>query len=61
MGPWMKLIYYFGRTIQAAGLLLILDALIVSALQNESMSFLLKFTLLGMIIFMVGWMIQKGR
>ncbi len=57
----MKLIYYFGRTVQAAGLLLILDALIVSALQSESMSFLLKFTLLGMVIFMVGWMIQKGR
>ncbi|MFQ5598329.1 MAG: hypothetical protein ACE5GK_09800 [Nitrospiria bacterium] len=56
----MKFVYYFGRAVQAAGLLLILDALIVSALRNESMSFLLKFTLLGMAIFMVGWGVQKS-
>ncbi len=56
----MKLVYYFGRTVQAAGLLLILDVLIVSALNSEGMSFLLKFTLLGMAIFMIGWMIQKS-
>lgn len=56
----MRLVYILGRTVQAAGLLLILDVLIVSALNNEGMGFLLKFTLLGMAVFMIGWMIQKG-
>lgn len=54
-----KLFYYIGRTVQAAGLLLILNVLLVSAFQDGSMGFLFKFTLVGMAIFMVGWMLQK--
>ncbi|HLG22176.1 MAG TPA: hypothetical protein VI382_05115 [Candidatus Manganitrophaceae bacterium] len=54
-----KLFHYIGRIVQAAGLLLILNALIVSALRNESMGFLFKFTLVGMTIFMIGWTLQK--
>lgn len=56
----MKFLYYLGRTVQVAGLLLILDALIVSALNNEGMAFLMKFTLIGMVIFMLGWALQKS-
>ena len=53
-----KFFYYLGKVIQATGLLLILNVLIVSALQNGSMGFLFKFTLLGMGIFMAGWFMQ---
>ncbi len=56
----MKYLYYFGRIVQGAGLLLIFDALIVSALNDEGMAFLMKFTLLGMVIFMLGWGLQKS-
>jgi hypothetical protein len=56
----MKYLYYLGRIVQGAGLLLILDVLIVSALNNEGMAFLMKFTLLGMVIFMLGWALQKS-
>jgi hypothetical protein len=54
-----KLFYYIAKMVQAAGLLLVLNALIVSALQNGSMGFLFKFTLVGMAIFMVGWALQR--
>ncbi|MFQ5780249.1 MAG: hypothetical protein ACE5J1_05475 [Nitrospiria bacterium] len=54
-----KFFYYIAKTVQAAGLLLVLNVFIVSALQNGSMSFLFKFTLVGMGIFMAGWMLQK--
>jgi len=56
----MKVLYYLGRTVQGAGLLLILDVLIVSALNNEGMAFLMKFTMLGMVVFMLGWALQKS-
>lgn len=54
-----KLFYYIAKMVQAAGLLLILNVLIVSAAQNGSMGFLFKFTVVGMAIFMAGWMLQK--
>ena len=56
----MKVLYYLGRTVQGAGLLLILDVIIVSALNNEGMAFLMQYTLLGMVIFMLGWALQKS-
>ncbi len=56
----MKYLYYLGRIVQGAGLLLIFDALIVSTLNDEGMAFLMKFTLLGMVIFMLGWGLQKS-
>ncbi len=56
----MKYLYYLGRTVQGAGLLLILDVIIVSALNNEGMAFLMQYTLLGMVIFMLGWALQKS-
>lgn len=54
-----KFFYYIAKMVQAAGLLLILNVLIVSALQDGSMGFLFKFTVVGMAIFMAGWMLQK--
>ncbi len=54
-----KLPYYIGKIVQATGLLLILNAWVVSLAQNGSMGFLFKFTVVGMVIFMVGWMFQK--
>jgi len=51
--------YYIGRIVQATGLLLVLNAWIVSVLQDGSMNFLFSFTGTGMAIFMAGWMIQK--
>jgi len=56
----MKYLYYLGRLVQGAGLLLIFDVLIVSAINDEDMFFLMKFTLLGMVIFMLGWGLQKS-
>lgn len=54
-----RFLYYIAKTVQAAGLLLVLNALIVSALQNGSMGFLFTFSAVGMAIFMVGWTLQK--
>ena len=54
-----KFFYYLGRVVQATGLLLMLNVLIVSGRQNGSMGFLFKFAVLGMGIFMVGWFIQQ--
>ncbi len=54
-----KIFYYIAKMVQAAGLLLILNVLIVSAFQDGSMGFLFKFTVAGMAIFMAGWMLQK--
>jgi uncharacterized membrane protein YGL010W len=51
--------YYIAKTVQATGLLLVLNAWIVSALYDGSMNFLFSFTGAGMAIFMAGWMIQK--
>lgn len=56
----MKYLYYLGRLVQGAGLLLIFDVLIVSALNNEGMAYLMKYTMLGMVIFMLGWGLQKS-
>lgn len=57
--PMGKIPYYVGKTVQGAGLLLVLNAWGVSLLQGGSMNFLFQFTAAGMAIFMVGWMFQK--
>ncbi len=54
-----KIFYYISKGVQATGLLLILNVLLVSAFQDGSMGFLFKFTLVGMGIFMIGWMLQR--
>ena len=54
-----KLPYYIGKVVQVAGLLLVLDAWIISVAQNGSMNFLFKVTATGMVVFMIGWTIQK--
>lgn len=54
-----KTFYYIAKTVQVAGLLLILNVFLVSAFQQGSMGFLFKFTLVGMGIFMIGWMLQR--
>ena len=55
----MKIFYYIAKSIQGSGLLFILMVLIDSAANNGSMGYLLKNTLFGMVIFMVGWMLTK--
>jgi hypothetical protein len=54
-----KLPFYIGKTIQIAGLLLILLAWAGSLAQGGSMNFLFKFTVAGMTVFMIGWVVQK--
>jgi hypothetical protein len=54
-----KLPYYIAKTVQAAGLLLVLNTWFVSLVADGSMNFLFKFTVTGMAIFMVGWMFQR--
>lgn len=54
-----RLLYYIAKTVQATGLLLVLNAFIVSAIQEGSMDFLFKFSGVGLGIFMVGWTFQR--
>jgi len=54
-----KLFYYIAKMVQFSGLLLVLHAWTVSLMQNGSMNFLFKFTVTGMAVFMVGWMLQR--
>ena len=51
--------FYIGRIVQVAGLLLVLNAWVVSLAQDGSMNFLFKFTVTGMALFMAGWMLQR--
>jgi len=54
-----KFLNFLAKMVQASGLLLILNVLLVSAFQNGSIGFLFKFTVVGMGIFMVGWLLQR--
>jgi len=54
-----KIFYYVAKMVQGAGLLLVLHAWVISLMQDGGMNLLFKFTVTGMAIFMVGWMLQK--
>lgn len=55
----MKAFYYIAKLVQASGLFLILYVLVTSALFDGKMGFMFTFTVTGMVIFMIGWMLQK--
>ncbi len=55
----MKIFYYFAKGVQISGLFLIFYVLVTSAMFNGDMGFMFTFTLVGMAIFMIGWMLTK--
>ncbi len=55
----MKPFFYIAKLVQASGLFLIFYVLVTSALFNGDMGFMFTFTVTGMAIFMIGWMLQK--
>jgi hypothetical protein len=54
-----KSFYYIAKTVQVTGIVLVLHSLIVSAALGKDMGFLYTFTIVGMGIFMAGWLLQK--
>ncbi len=55
----MKAFYYIAKLVQISGLFLILYVLVTSAMFDGDMGFMFTFTVAGMVIFMIGWMLQK--
>ena len=55
----MKILYYIAKGVQISGLFLILYVLVTSAMFNGDMGFMFTFTVVGMAIFMIGWMLTK--
>jgi hypothetical protein len=51
--------YYVAKTIQAIGLLITLNVLLVSAINGWGMGFLFKFSAVGILTFFVGWLLQR--
>lgn len=55
----MKTFFYIAKFVQISGLFLIFYVLVTSALFEGDMGFMFTFTVVGMVIFMIGWMLQK--
>ncbi len=55
----MKTFFYIAKGVQASGLFLIFYVLVTSAMFDGDMGFMFTFTVVGMAIFMIGWMLQK--
>ena len=55
----MKAFFYIAKLVQVSGLFLIFYVLVTSALFDGDMGFMFTFTVTGMAIFMIGWMLQK--
>jgi hypothetical protein len=51
--------YFVAKTIQAVGLLITLNVLLVSAFTGGGMGFLFTFSAVGIATFFVGWFMQR--
>lgn len=51
--------YYIAKTIQAVGLLITLNVIVVSALTDAGMNFLFKFSAVGVLTFFAGWLMHR--
>ncbi len=56
----MRFFYHFGRYLQAISLAFILYVLISSAYFGKGMGFLFLWTIIGMVMFLIGWLFQTG-
>jgi len=51
--------YYLAKTVQAVGLLMTLNVLLISAFTGKGMGFLFGFSMVGILTFFAGWLMQK--
>ncbi len=54
-----KFLYYLGRGVQLVGLLIVLNVLVLFFFPEYKMGPLLQLTMVGVITFVVGWLMQR--
>jgi hypothetical protein len=57
--PLDKFLYYLGRGVQLVGLLTVLNVVVLFFFPEYKMGPLLQLTIVGVVTFFIGWLMQR--
>lgn len=57
--PLDKFLYYLGRGVQLVGLLIVLNVVVLFFFPEYKMGPLLQLTIVGVVTFFIGWLMQR--
>jgi hypothetical protein len=57
--PFDKFLYYLARGVQMVGLLIVLNVVVLFFFPEYKMGPLLQLTMVGVVTFFIGWLMQR--